>query len=130
VMSMTNNLAPFVEMMLLMRIFDVVKPVVQVDLSPGYSILSPPTVSLVRYIYSLCSLISTTNESYVTRHPFGTYFVKSANFICSLPHPFNFAPQHSDEFLMFEGLACIRAYDCVGYFMHDDHWCILCGTCY
>jgi hypothetical protein len=37
-MSMTRNLDPFVAMMLLMRIFDVVKPAVRVDMSPGYLI--------------------------------------------------------------------------------------------
>jgi hypothetical protein len=37
-MSMTRNLAPKVEITLLLRIFAVVKPAVRVDLSPGYSI--------------------------------------------------------------------------------------------
>jgi hypothetical protein len=45
---MTSNLAPKVEMTLLMRFFAVVKPVVCVD-------LSPPTVNLVRY-FPLCGL--------------------------------------------------------------------------
>jgi hypothetical protein len=35
---MTMNLAPKVEMTLLMRFFAVVKPAVRVDFSPGYSI--------------------------------------------------------------------------------------------
>jgi hypothetical protein len=35
---MTKNLAPGVEMVLLKSIFAVVRPVVRVDLSPGYSI--------------------------------------------------------------------------------------------
>jgi hypothetical protein len=70
-MSMTRNLAPKVEITLLMRIFALVKPAVQVDLSPGYSILSPPTVNMVRSFSSLWSLMSTTNEPYVTFRPFG-----------------------------------------------------------
>jgi hypothetical protein len=68
---MTRNLAPKVEMTLLMRIFAVVRPAVRVDLSPGYSILSPPTVNRVRYFSSLWSFMSTTNEPYVTFRPFG-----------------------------------------------------------
>jgi hypothetical protein len=72
-MSMTRNLAPKVEMKLLMRIFAVVKPAVRFDLSPGYSILSPPTVNLVRYFSSLWSLISTTNNPYVTLRPCGIF---------------------------------------------------------
>jgi hypothetical protein len=70
-MLMTRNLAPKVEMTRLMRIFTVVKPAVQVDLSPGYSILPPPTVNLVRYFSSLWYLMSTTNEPYVTLRTFG-----------------------------------------------------------
>jgi hypothetical protein len=72
-MSMTRNLAPKVQMMLLMRIFAVVKPAVRVDLSPGYSIVSPPTVNLVRSFSSLWSLMSTTNEPYVTLSPLGIF---------------------------------------------------------
>jgi hypothetical protein len=72
-MSMTRNLDPKVEMTLLMRIFAVVKPAVRVDLSPGYSILSPPTVNLVRSFYSLWSLMSTTNDPYVTLRPLGIF---------------------------------------------------------
>jgi hypothetical protein len=70
---MTSNLAPKVEITLLMRIFAVVKPAVRVDLSPGYSILSPPTVNLVRSFSYLWSLISTTNEPDVTLRPFGIF---------------------------------------------------------
>jgi hypothetical protein len=70
-MSMTRNLAPRVEITLLMRIFAVVKPSVRVDLSPGYSIWSPPTVNRVRYFSSLWSFMSTTDDPYVTFHPFG-----------------------------------------------------------
>jgi hypothetical protein len=70
-MSKTKNLAPRVEITLLMRIFAVFKPAVQVDLSPGYSIWSPPTVYLVRSFSSLWSFMSTTNEPYVTFRPFG-----------------------------------------------------------
>jgi hypothetical protein len=66
---MTRNLAPGVEITLLMMIFAVVKPAVRVDLSPGYSIWSPPTVNLVRYFSSLWSFMSTTND--VTFRPFG-----------------------------------------------------------
>jgi hypothetical protein len=68
---MTRNLAFGVEMTLLMRIFAVVKPAVWVDLSPGYSIWSPPMVNLVHYFSSLWSFMSTTNEPYVTFRPFG-----------------------------------------------------------
>jgi hypothetical protein len=67
------NLAPKVYMTLLMIIFAVVKPAVRVDLSPRYSILSPPTVNLVRSFSSLWSLISTTNEPYVTLRPLGIF---------------------------------------------------------
>jgi hypothetical protein len=72
-MSMTRNLAPKVEMTLLVRIFAVVKPAVRVYLSPGYSIWSPPMVNLVRSFSSLWSLMSTTNEPYVTFRPFGIF---------------------------------------------------------
>jgi hypothetical protein len=70
---MTRNLDPKVEMMLLTRIFVVVKPAVRVYLSPVYSILSPPMVNLVHSFSSLLSLISTTNEPYVTLRPFGIF---------------------------------------------------------
>jgi hypothetical protein len=60
-------------MTLLMRILAVVKPAVRVDLSPGYSIWSPPTVNLVRSFSSLWSLISTTNEAYITLRPLGIF---------------------------------------------------------
>jgi hypothetical protein len=70
---MTRNLAPKVEITLLMRIFAVVKPAVRVDLSPVYSIWSPPMVNLVRSFSSLWSLISTTNEPYVTFRPCGIF---------------------------------------------------------
>jgi hypothetical protein len=72
-MSMTRNLAPKVEMTLLMRIFYVVKPAVRVDFSPGYSIGSPPMVNLVRSFSSLWPLISTTNEPYVTLRLLGIF---------------------------------------------------------
>jgi hypothetical protein len=68
---MTRNWAHLVEMTLLMRIFAVVSPAVLADLSPGYSIWSPPTVNRVLSFYSLWSLISTTNDPYVTFRPFG-----------------------------------------------------------
>jgi hypothetical protein len=68
---MTRNFAFGVEITLLMRIFAVVRPAVRVDLSPGYSIWSPPTVSLVLYFSSWWSLMSTTKEQYVTFRPFG-----------------------------------------------------------
>jgi hypothetical protein len=68
---MTRNLAPGVEMTLLMRIFAVVRPAVRVDLSPGYSIWSPATVNLVHSFSSLWSFMSTTNDPYVTFRPFG-----------------------------------------------------------
>jgi hypothetical protein len=68
---MTRNCAPVVEMTLLIRIFAVVSPAVLVDLSPGYSIWSPPAVNRVLYFSSLWSLISTTNDPYVTFRPFG-----------------------------------------------------------
>jgi hypothetical protein len=70
-MSMTRNWAPLVERTLLIKIFDVVRPAVLVDLSPGYSIWSPPTVNRVLYFSSLWSLISTTNDPYVAFRPFG-----------------------------------------------------------
>jgi hypothetical protein len=56
-------------MTLLIRIFDVVKPAVRVDLS------SLPTVNLVRSLYSLCSLMSTTNEPYVALRPGGMLYL-------------------------------------------------------
>jgi hypothetical protein len=68
---MTMNWAPVVEMTLLIRIFAVVSPAVLVDLSPGYSIWSSPTVSHILYFSSLWSLMSTTNDPYVTFRPFG-----------------------------------------------------------
>jgi hypothetical protein len=55
----------------LIRILAVVSPAVLVDLSPGYSIWSPPTVNRVISFSSLWSLISTTNDPYVTFRPFG-----------------------------------------------------------
>jgi hypothetical protein len=58
-------------MTLLIRIFAVERPAVLVDLSPGYSIWSPPTVNRVLSFYSLRSLMSTTNDPYVTFRPFG-----------------------------------------------------------
>jgi hypothetical protein len=67
-----------------MRIFAVVKPVVQVDLSPGYSILSPPTVNLVRSFSSLWSLMSTTNEPYVTFRPFGIFDLRMSRTVLVL----------------------------------------------
>jgi hypothetical protein len=72
-MSMTRNLAPKAEMTLLMIIFAVVKPAVWVYLSPGYSIWSSFMVYLVHYFSSFWSLISTTNEPYVTFRPFGIF---------------------------------------------------------
>jgi hypothetical protein len=68
---MTRNWAPVVEMTLLIRLFAVVSPAVLVDLSLGYSIWSPPTVTRVLSFSSLWSLISTTNDPYVTYRPFG-----------------------------------------------------------
>jgi hypothetical protein len=68
---MTRKCAPLVEMTLLIRIFAVVRPAVRVDLSPGYSIWSPPTVNRVLSLSSLWSLISTMNDPYVTFRPFG-----------------------------------------------------------
>jgi hypothetical protein len=67
---MTRNWAPLVEMTLLIKIFAVVSPAVLVDLSPGYSIWYPPTVSHILSFYSLWSLISTTNDPYVIFLPF------------------------------------------------------------
>jgi hypothetical protein len=72
-MSMTRNLAPGVEMTLLIRVFAVVKPDIRVEFSPGYSIWSPPTVNLVRSFSSLWSFMSTTNDPYVTFRPFGIF---------------------------------------------------------
>jgi hypothetical protein len=68
---MTRNLAPLVEMTLLIKIFAVVRPAVLVDLSPGYSIWSHPTVNHVLSFTFLWSFISTTNDPYVAFHPFG-----------------------------------------------------------
>jgi hypothetical protein len=68
---MTRNLASLVEMKLLIKIFAVVRPAVLFDLSPGYSIWSPPLVNRVLSFSSLWSLISTTNDQYVTFGPFG-----------------------------------------------------------
>jgi hypothetical protein len=68
---MTRNCAPVVEMTLLISIFAIVSPAVLVDLFPGYSIWSPLTVNRVLSFSSLWSLISTTNDPYVTVHPFG-----------------------------------------------------------
>jgi hypothetical protein len=70
-MSMTINWASLVEMTLLIKILAVVSPAVLVDLSPGYSIWSPPTVNRVLSYSSLWSLMSTTNDPYVTFRPFG-----------------------------------------------------------
>jgi hypothetical protein len=53
--------------------FVVIKPAVRVDFPPGYSISSPPTINLVRSFPSLWSLMSTTNEQYVTFRPFGIF---------------------------------------------------------
>jgi hypothetical protein len=68
---MKRNLAPWVEMTLVTRIFAVVRPAVQLDLSPRYSVWSPPTVNFVLSFSSLWSLMSTTNDPYVTFRPFG-----------------------------------------------------------
>jgi hypothetical protein len=68
---MTMNWASVVDITPLIRIFAVVSPAVLVDLSPGYSIWSPPTVNRVLYFSSLWSLMSTTNDPYVTFRPFG-----------------------------------------------------------
>jgi hypothetical protein len=65
------NWASLVEMTLLIKILAVVSPAVLVDLSPGYSIWSPPTVNHVFSLSSLWSLMSTTNDPYVTSRPFG-----------------------------------------------------------
>jgi hypothetical protein len=61
-MSITKNLAPGVKSVLLKNIFAVVRPDVRVDLSPGYSILSPPTLRRVRSVSFSCALMSTTKE--------------------------------------------------------------------
>jgi hypothetical protein len=63
------NWASLVEMKLLIKMLAVVSPAVLVDLSPGYSIWSPPTVNRVLYLSSLWSLMSTTNDPYVTFRP-------------------------------------------------------------
>jgi hypothetical protein len=65
------NWAPLVEMTLLIRILAVVSPAVLVDLSPGYSMWSPPTVNRILSFSSLWSLMSTTNDPYITFRPFG-----------------------------------------------------------
>jgi hypothetical protein len=70
-MSMTRNWAPVVDMTLLIRIFAIVSPAVLVDLSPGYSIWSSPMVNRVLSFSSLWSLVSTTNDPFVTFHSFG-----------------------------------------------------------
>jgi hypothetical protein len=68
---MTMNWASVLDITLLIKILDVVSPAVLVDLSSGYSILSPPTVNRVLSLSSLWSLMSTTNDPYVTFRPFG-----------------------------------------------------------
>jgi hypothetical protein len=68
---MTMSWASLVEMTLLIKILAVVSPAVMVDLSPGYSIWSPPTVNHVLSRSSLWSLMSTTNDPYVTCRPCG-----------------------------------------------------------
>jgi hypothetical protein len=65
------NWASLVEMTLLIKVLYVVSPAVLVDFSPVYSIWSPPKVNRVLSFSSLCSLMSTTNDPYVTFHPFG-----------------------------------------------------------
>jgi hypothetical protein len=70
-MSMTMNWASVVDITLLIKILAVVSPAVLVDLSPGYSIWCPPTVNRVLSLSYLWSLISTTNDPYVTSRPFG-----------------------------------------------------------
>jgi hypothetical protein len=65
------NWAFLVEITLLIKILAVVSPAVLVDLSPGYSIWSPPTVNRVLYFSSLWSLMSTMNDPYVTFLPGG-----------------------------------------------------------
>jgi hypothetical protein len=59
---MTMNLAQGVETVLLMRMFALFSPPVRVDLSPGLSIKSTTTVSLVHSFSSLWSFMSTTND--------------------------------------------------------------------
>ena len=68
---MTMNWASLVEMTLLIKMLAVVSPAVLVDLSPGYSIWSPPMVNRVLSLSSLWSLMSTTKDPYVTFRPFG-----------------------------------------------------------
>jgi hypothetical protein len=68
---MTMNWASVVDITLLIKILDVVSPAVLVDLSPGYSIWSPPTVNRVISFHSLWSLMSTAKDPYVTFRPFG-----------------------------------------------------------
>jgi hypothetical protein len=65
------NWASVVDITLLIKILAVVSPAVLVDLSPGYSIWSPPTVNRVRSLSSLWSLMSTMKDPYVTFRPFG-----------------------------------------------------------
>ena len=60
-MLIVMNLAPFVEMMLLNRIFATSISAVDVATSPGWSILSPPTVNLVLF-FSLLSGSYTAHE--------------------------------------------------------------------
>jgi hypothetical protein len=81
---MTRNLAPRVEITLLMRIFAIVKPAVRVDPPPGYSICSPPTVNRVRSFSSLWSFMSTTNEPYVTFRAFGLSDLRMNRIVCVL----------------------------------------------
>jgi hypothetical protein len=60
-----------VDITLLIKILAVVSPAVLVDLSPGYSIWSPPTVNRVLSLSSLWSLMFTTKDPYVTFRPCG-----------------------------------------------------------
>jgi hypothetical protein len=46
--------------------------------------LCPPTVNLVRPFSSLWSLISTTNDPYVTFRPFGIFDLRMNRIVCVL----------------------------------------------
>jgi hypothetical protein len=70
-MSITMNWVSLVEMTLMIKILAVVSPAALVDLSPGYSIWSPPTVDQVLSLSYLSSVMSTTNDPYVTFCPCG-----------------------------------------------------------
>jgi hypothetical protein len=78
------NWASLVEITLLIKILAVVSPAVLGDLSPGYSIWSPPTVNRVLSLSSLWSLMFTTNDPYVTFRPFGMADHRINRIVCVL----------------------------------------------